>query len=226
MRNKELLLIIFLILISIISGCIVKTEVKNIQLNPTFVDSVLPVVELNIKEVVLPIPIYTHKPIYKPILRVYEIDKSSDIWHAKDSSSYITPNNEWIQYYADKVKNNEGIFLYYKTDKELYPYAPNEDMWQNADYTAYTQEGDCEDLSILWVSIHRALGHEAIVVGGYLEDNQNKRIRDFWYEYISEYGHHTKIVSESAMMDEYKLIPVYMFNDKVQWSSYNENWYK
>jgi len=59
-----------------------------------------------------------------------------------------------------------------------------------------------------------------------LEDNQNKRIRDFWYEYISEYGHHTKIVSESAMIDEYKLVPMYMFNDKVQWSNYNENWYK
>jgi len=92
MRNKELLLIIFLILISIIYGCLVKTEVKNIQLNPTFADSVLPVVELNIKEVVLPIPIYTNKPIYTLTLRVYEIDKSSDIWHVKDSSSYINSN--------------------------------------------------------------------------------------------------------------------------------------
>lgn len=172
-------------------------------------------------------PLPSPEPSYTPTLLPIDCyNKNDEIWHPCSPSAYITPENEWVKYYANKVKNNEPISLYYKTDKELYPSVPNDDMWQNADYTAYTQQGDCEDLSILWVSIHRSLGHKSVVVGGYLEDGQGKRTRDFWYEYIDEYGHFTRIVSESAMMNEYKLIPKYIFNDKIQWSNYNENWYK
>ncbi len=166
------------------------------------------------------------EPAYIPTLRPMDCyNKNDEIWHPCSPSDYIIPNNEWVQYYVNRVKNNEPISLYYKTDKELYPYASNDDVWQNADYTAYTRQGDCEDLSILWVSIHRSLGRKAIVVGGYLEDVNGKWIPDFWYEYIDEYGHFTKIVSESAMMTEYKLVPKYMFNDKISWSRYNEDWY-
>ncbi len=223
---KIILSAIFILSI-VTSGCISSTaepENRIINVEVSNLNAIIPI-KVILPEIPIIIPI-NHKPNYIPILKVYEIDKSSDIWHAKDSSSYITLNNEWVKYYANKVKNNEGISLYYKTDKEMYPYVANDDMWQNADYTVYTQQGDCEDLSILWVSIHRSLSRKAIVVGGYLEDNQGKRIRDFWYEYIDEYGHFTKIVSESAMMIEYKLVPKYMFNDKIQWSNYNENWYK
>lgn len=178
-----------------------------------------------------PSPSPTHtlypKPSYTPtLLPINCYNKNYEIWHPCSPSTYIIPENEWVKYYADKLENGEGVSLYYKTDRELYPYAPNDDVWQNADYTAYIQQGDCEDLSILRVSMHRALGHKAIVVAGYLEDQQSRQIKDFWYEYINEYGHFTKIVSESAMTTEYKLIPKYMFNDKIQWSNYNENWYK
>jgi len=165
------------------------------------------------------------KPSYTPTLRKYEINKNDDIWHAQDPSSYITPNNEWVQYYAKKSLLNISITLNYKKDSDMYPDDINKDMWQNVDYTAYMEQGDCEDLSMLWVSMHIANGNKAIVVGGYLEDEQGKRIRDFWYEYISEYGHFTKVVSGSAITANYKLIPKYMFNDKITWRNYNANWY-
>jgi len=223
MRNKELLVVIFLILISIISGCLVKTEVKNIQLNPTFRNSILPVVELNVKEVVLPIPIYTNKPIYTPTLRVYEIDKSSDIWHAKDSSSYITPNNEWVKYYAN---NDLSVGIIYRTDDDMYNYPPNGDVWQNADYTLYIMQGDCEDIAIVDASIKIAEGKKAMVIGGYVTLDDGQRIRDFWTEVYSNGIKSIKGSPVTETQKELRLESMYMFNDKVQWSSYNENWYK
>lgn len=54
---------------------------------------------------------------YYPILRSYEIDKNSDIWHAKDSSSYITPNNEWVKYYASQLYVDHDGRIYYKNIK-------------------------------------------------------------------------------------------------------------
>lgn len=176
---------------------------------------------------VSPAPVIATTPLPPasiPKLRPYDIDKSSEIWHAKDPSSYITPDNEWVKYYANLLKNNESIELYYRTDKEMYPDAPNEDVWQNADYTLYSQQGDCEDLAIAWVSIFRAYGMKAVVVGGYLEDKTGKWVPDFWVEYVFDGKKKQKIVSESAFGEEYKLIPKYMFNDKIQWQVYNANW--
>jgi len=222
MRNKELLLIIFLILISIISGCIVKAEERNIQISPTFTDSVLPVVELNIREVVLPIPIYTNKPIYTPTLRAYEIDESSDIWHAKDSSSYITPNNEWIKYYA---KNNLSVGIIYRTDDDMYNYPANGDVWQNADYTLLVGYGDCEDIAIVQASVDIAKGKKAMVVGGYVTLDNRVRMRDFWTEVYSGGIKSIKGSPVAETQEELRLEPLYMFNDKIQWSNYNENWY-
>lgn len=42
-------------------------------------------------------------PSYIPFLKTYEIDKTHDIWHAKNPSSYIIPNNEWVKYYSSQV---------------------------------------------------------------------------------------------------------------------------
>lgn len=164
------------------------------------------------------------KPTYTPKLRPYIIDKSHDIWHAADPSSYIEPNNEWVKYYANNINL---VQIQYRTDEETYPNDINKDVWQNADYTLYTMQGDCEDESIVRVSIHRALGHKAIVVAGemwFYDGSPN--IRDYWYEWIDEYGNkNIKFVAPITQVKEFKAVPMYIFNDKITWSKYNENWY-
>jgi len=223
MKGKKVLLVIFLTLFLFFSGCVVKAEERNIQIRPTFNDSILPTVNLTFKEIEYPIPIYTNKPIYKPILRVYEIDKSDDIWHAKDPSSYITPNNEWVQYYA---KNDLSVGIIYRTDDDMYNYPANGDIWQNADYTLYTGYGDCEDIAIVEMSILRAKGKDAVVVGGYITLDNGNRIRDFWSEVYSD-GIKSSISSNPVIISqkELRLEPLYMFNDKITWRSYNAKWY-
>jgi hypothetical protein len=43
------------------------------------------------------------KPTYIPTLRSYDVDKNHDIWYAKDPGSYVTPDNEWVKYYANQL---------------------------------------------------------------------------------------------------------------------------
>lgn len=172
----------------------------------------------------IPTPIPTPEPITTPVLRPYNIDKSQDIWHAYDPSSYITPKNPWVLKYALSGDTPQTQYI---PDSDLYPNDPNMDYWQNADYTLYTLKGDCEDLSIVEVSIFKAKGINAIVVGGYLEDDRGNRIRDFWVEYVSPSSGEsvTRLTSDSAKMNNYKLIPTYMFNDQIKWTYYNPHWY-
>ena len=60
------------------------------------------------------------KPTYIPTLRPYDIDKSHDIWHAKDPSSYITPNNEWVRYYASQLFIDKDGWIKYKNEKVVW----------------------------------------------------------------------------------------------------------
>ncbi len=183
------------------------------------------IVEETITEILSPVPIEIlyPKPTYTPTLRSYEIDKSDDIWHAKDPSSYIQPNNEWIQYYA---KNNLSVGTIYRTDDDIYNYPPNGDMWQNADYTLVSGYGDCEDIAIAEVSIDIAKGYKAVVVGGYVTLDNGQRIRDFWEEIYTD--NIKSIKSTNPALETQKrlrLEPLYMFNDKISWRVYDENWY-
>lgn len=57
------------------------------------------------------------KPNYFPSLHSYNIDKSHDIWHAKDPSSYITPNNEWVKYYSSQLFVDYDGRIKYKNEK-------------------------------------------------------------------------------------------------------------
>lgn len=57
------------------------------------------------------------KPNTIPELRPYEVDKTHDLWHAKNPESYITPDNEWVRYYASQLFiDDDGRIKYkYKT---------------------------------------------------------------------------------------------------------------
>ena len=109
----------------------------------------------------------------------------------------------------------------------MYPSNPDKDIWQNADYTLYKMEGDCEDTAIADVSIDIALGKKAVVVGGYLTLDNGDRIKDFWEEVYSGGVKSIKAASmDMRSQRELRIEPLYMFNDKIQWTSYDENWYK
>jgi hypothetical protein len=73
--------------------------------------------QLSTVPVVSPIETPYPKPTYIPTLRPYNIDKSNDIWHAKNPSSYITPNNEWVRYYASQLFIDEDGWIKYKNEK-------------------------------------------------------------------------------------------------------------
>lgn len=121
------------------------------------------------------------KPDYVPTLRKYEINKDDDIWRAQDPSSYITPDNEWVKYYASQLYIEKDGSIKYKNDKiprvinytgevlswtnkpfinnyiyddELFNYPANGDVWQNSDYYLTNGfKGDCEDWSITITSM-------------------------------------------------------------------------
>lgn len=158
-----------------------------------------------------------------PILRKYEIVKTNDLWHAGDPSSYIDPNSVWVKYYID---NDLHYAIIYRTDDGMYPNDSDGDVWQNVDYTLYTKYGDCEDTAIVYTSIDIAKGRKAVVVGGYVTLDDGRRIRDFWEEVVVDDIKSLKMSPVGQTQKELRLEPLYIFNDKITWSAYNENWYK
>jgi len=146
----------------------------------------------------------------------YNVDVRSNydyFWTAMNPSKYIMPENPIIRYYA----NN--------TDEIQIDYSPDDgDYWQNPDYTLKIKKGDCEDEAFVWVSIHRAKGHKAIVVGGYLFFDDGTSIRDIWYEYVDNDIHQIKFVTPVVSARKFYKIPFFMFNDKMGIRDYDPNW--
>ncbi len=112
------------------------------------------------------------EPTYTPALRQYQINKDHDIWHANDPSSYITPDNEWVKYYASKLyidydgrlryKNkpvplrvdtkgnvlqwtDEPFINSYVSDDEQFNFPPNADVWVMPEYyLTHGMKDDCD----------------------------------------------------------------------------------
>jgi len=148
----------------------------------------------------------------------YNIDVRANydnFWTATNPSKYIMPNNHIIQYYAN---NTDEIQIDYIPDAT--------DVWQNPDYTLKIMKGDCEDISLVMVSIHRAKGHEAIAVGGELYFDDGTFVRDMWYEYINNGTRQVKFVAPVVNIRHFKFRPMFMFNDKMSIRDYDKNWMK
>lgn len=134
-------------------------------------------------------------------------------WTAMNPSQYVMPNNPIIQYYAN---NTEEVQIEYKLDAI--------DYWQNPDYTLKIMQGDCVDLSLVWVSIHRAKEHKAIAVSGYLYFDDGTFVRDMWYEYMDGNTHNIKFVAPVTKIRKFYSKPLFMFNDQMSIRDYDPNW--
>lgn len=112
------------------------------------------------------------EPSYIPVMKPYEISKDNDIWHAQEPISYITPENEWVRYYASQLyidydgrirykdksiplltDSKGNVILWtdepftnnYIPDNEQFNYPPNGDVWVTPDYyLANGMNDDCD----------------------------------------------------------------------------------
>lgn len=131
----------------------------------------------------------------------------SGITQPSDPSSYITPDNEWIKYYANQIFINEdGVLLYkirepypvvsytsfvnnYITDEEQFGV---EDYWINSDYyLTHNMTGDCEDFAITVANMMLSGDISASVNGSFVKQKilakvmigYYKGFRHTWTEY-------------------------------------------
>lgn len=184
MRNTTPIVIIVAAISIIVIVFLAKSATNTPLFTPQSPNLIIYTISPTAKPVITATPVITEipypKPTSIPTLRPYDIDKSGDIWHAQDPSSYITPDNEWVKYYS---VNPREVQIDYIPDNQNPDDNYADDYWQNPDYTLLTMQGDCEDISIVKVSIHRALGHKAVVVVGELWFNDGTpNMKDFWYE--------------------------------------------
>jgi len=112
------------------------------------------------------------EPAYTPPMRPYQINKDHDIWHATDPASYITPDNEWVKYYASKLYIDQDGRLRYKdrpvqlrvdtqgnvlqwtdepflnsyvSDDDQFHFPPNADVWVMPEYyLTHGMKDDCD----------------------------------------------------------------------------------
>ncbi|MBU4221160.1 MAG: hypothetical protein KKD46_03320 [Euryarchaeota archaeon] len=146
----------------------------------------------------------------------YNVDVRANydnFWTAMSPSKYITPDDPIIRYFAN---NTDEIQIEYRPDST--------DYWQNPDYTLKIGQGDCEDEAFVWVSIHRAKGHKAIAVGGYLYFDDGTYIRDIWYEYAINNTQQIKFTTPVVYVRNFYKKPLFMFNDKMSIRDYDPEW--
>ncbi|MCX9012736.1 MAG: hypothetical protein OIN66_16665 [Candidatus Methanoperedens sp.] len=146
----------------------------------------------------------------------YNVDMRANydyFWTATNPSKYIMPGNPIIRYYAN---NTQEIQIDYAPD--------NVDYWQNPDYTLKIMRGDCEDETFVWVSIHRAKGHKAIAVGGYIYFDDGTSVRDIWYEYVDNNTRQIKFVTPVVSVRKFYSKPLFMFNDAMGIRDYDPDW--
>ncbi len=158
MKLKYILLILLIFFTTIlISGCLSE---KQSEINSNIIideapinESITEVIEFIPEEILYPIPTYT------PILKEYNTVKRSRMMISIDSSSYITPNNEWVKYYASQMYiDNDYSYprLRYKSDDNIveFNYLKSniqfgvKDYWINPDYyLTHEFKGKCADFS-------------------------------------------------------------------------------
>ena len=120
------------------------------------------------------------------------LNRRNHILYPEDASSYIIPENEVVQWYAEHTvltddallwKHNASIFKFnYVSDNDLFDNPLDGDMWQNPDYyLTHDCKGDCEDFSLAFASVLEAKGIHAQVIGVTLINDRNHWVVEYQY---------------------------------------------
>ncbi len=124
------------------------------------------------------------EPSYIPTIRPYLINKDHDIWHAEDPSSYITPDNAWVKYYASRLYIDFNGRLRYKnmpvplrvdirgnilqwidkpfvntyiSDDDQFNFPPDGDVWVMPEYyLTHGMKDDCDGWMVTVTSIMKS----------------------------------------------------------------------
>ncbi len=107
-------------------------------------------------------------PLYIPTLRPYETKVLSGLILASNSSGYITPNNEWVKYYASQLFIDTDGKIRYKNEKVIsavdingIPLSYyNKPFINNYDYSIYQESfGYVDKNNIPWLMPDYYLSH-------------------------------------------------------------------
>ena len=164
-------------------------------------------------------------------IRPYNMTKMGGQWRAINGSSYIDPEHEVVQWYANHTTLNESGLYYLNDTKVFHTHQSdfdyeNGDYWQNADYyLSHGRTGDCEDYAIAMSSILEAKNIPNILVCISNRKGWSHIYVEYYYNqeyYIlntirPKYG----VRADYLYKDYYK---VWMLNKTTTYTTYQENW--
>jgi transglutaminase-like putative cysteine protease len=114
---------------------------------------------------------------------------------SKKKRAMIDPSDNEIKAMAERLRNETGsddtwtvaraIFLWLKENNQYYHGPESDNYTQSAIETLHNKQGDCDELSYLYISLLRAAGIPARYVDGYLVSSNasGKFISHTWVEF-------------------------------------------
>lgn len=160
----------------------------------------------------------------------WDVDMTNGTEHCR----YIRPDDPVVQAVAKSVFLKPGNGLYYYSNRSLrleIDSGNDTDRWgeheyyQPPGYTLFVGRGDCDDRAIAICSLLRALKYPAMVIRGY-SGGLTKKAGHVWVEYkVDGIVYIADFDQDSTQAPDYfGYTPDHMFNDSLDWSSYNPNW--
>lgn len=128
-----------------------------------------------------------------------KLNRKNHILYPEDASSYITPENKVVSWYAENTVLTDEALLWkgtgdavefkYRTDNDQFNNPPDGDLWQNPDYyLANGNMGDCEDFSIAFASILEAKEIPAEVIGVNLINERKHWVVKYYFNEQTNYA--------------------------------------
>jgi len=183
-----------------------------------------------------------------PSLRHQEIGDQRGFYMPNDPSSYITPDNEVVQGFANNLEvrdypaainiggnNISGIkFMRFADGKPLMgkyffdaEHLGHTDYWQNPEHFLTTLgRGDCEDYALASNSLLEAKGYDSVVVLGTMKGEGHA-----WTEtiidgkaYLTDNNVRDLLIPRDVAYSQLGYSPQSMFGDDLPLGTYNPDW--
>lgn len=105
---------------------------------------------------------------------------------ALNNETFVDPNNPSIKTTAQRISNKtendntftiaKNLFIWLKENTTYKTHPPTDTSVQPAFVTYQKKTGDCDDLSILYISLCRSIGIPARLIRGYIIENNNNQV--------------------------------------------------